>query len=85
MGRDWYESEYDDDDRENLLTDLEEQGSLRLENQKEIQLTPEFIKSRNALNQDEAVHSEMWDTLIDKLTDSSFISHTIHQKEQKPQ
>jgi hypothetical protein len=47
--------------------------------------TAEFVKSRNELNKDEAVHSEMYDTLIDKLTDTSFISHTIHSKKQKPQ
>ena len=34
----------------------------------------EFIQQRNQLNQEEAVHAAMYDTLIDKFTDGSFIS-----------
>ena len=56
-----------------------------LESVRDLPETAEFIKSRNQLNQEEAVHSEMYDTLIDKLIDTSFISEAIGHKGQKSQ
>jgi len=59
---------------------MAEEGSLMLESVHDLPETAEFIKSRNQLNQEEAVHSEMYDTLIDKLIDTSFISEAIGHK-----